>query len=106
MDFAKKVLLKFRDQSIQTLQILTQASRSKDGQLATRSAHTLKGMAATVAAEPLQEAAAAAEQESHAGNWDTFEKQLQQLQEKLDCCLEFIPNALENLQESTYQATK
>jgi signal transduction histidine kinase/DNA-binding response OmpR family regulator len=93
-EFAAKVLEKFRTQSIQTLEGLVRGLKEKDAELTTRSAHSLKGMAGTVAAEALRQAAADAEAKSRAGDWDAVQRQLEQVRREVDCCLAFIPTAL------------
>ncbi|HEX5242503.1 MAG TPA: Hpt domain-containing protein, partial [Tepidisphaeraceae bacterium] len=93
-DFAEKVLSKFRVQSVETLQALVNALDQNNAEATTRGAHTLKGMAATVAAEPLRLAAAEAEAKARAGQWDAVRQQLDTLREELDSCLAYIPSAL------------
>jgi CheY-like chemotaxis protein len=90
-DFAEKVLAKFRVQSVELLEALVKSAREKDGAVATRTAHTLKGMAATVAAEPLKNAAAVAETLSSAADWDGVESQIASLRKELEECLAYIP---------------
>jgi len=99
-DFAEKVLSKFRTQSVETLQALVKALDQNDAEAATRGAHTLKGMAATVAAEPLRLAAAEAEAKARAGQWDAVREQLDSLRAELDSCLAYIPSALSAATES------
>ncbi len=93
-DFAEKVLLKFRAQSVETLEILARALKEKNGELTTRSAHSLKGMAATVSAESLRQAAADAESKARAGDWDAVQAHLDELRRQVDACVAFIPKAL------------
>ena len=92
-DFAEKVLSKFRDQSAETLEAIVRGLKEKNGELTTRSAHSLKGMAATVSAEALREAAADAEAKACAGDWGAVQEQLDELRRQLDSCLAFIPKA-------------
>jgi HPt (histidine-containing phosphotransfer) domain-containing protein len=92
-DFAAKVLKKFRLQSTQVLQDLVQACNARDGELTMRTAHNLKGMAATVSAESLRQAAAVAEANALAGDWEALHGQLEALRGELDGCLDFIPKA-------------
>jgi signal transduction histidine kinase/CheY-like chemotaxis protein/HPt (histidine-containing phosphotransfer) domain-containing protein len=91
-EFAEKILEKFRVQSVELLESLVRSAREKDKEAATRSAHTLKGMAATVAAEPLKHAAALAESLSASRDWEGVESQLGRLKQELDECLAFIPS--------------
>ncbi len=93
-DFVEKVLTKFRAQSVETLELIVRGVKEKNGDLATRSAHTLKGMAATVSAEALRQAAADAESKSHCGDWDAVEQQLAKLRTEVDSCVAFIPELL------------
>jgi two-component system, sensor histidine kinase and response regulator len=93
-DLAEKVLAKFREQSIQTLEALVHSLQQGNGELITRSAHSLKGMAATISAEPLRQAAADAEAKARAGNWEAVQTQLDELRNELDRCLAYIPQAL------------
>jgi CheY-like chemotaxis protein/HPt (histidine-containing phosphotransfer) domain-containing protein len=88
-EFARQILAKFREQSVQILDTLVQGCQQRDGELATRSAHSLKGMAATVSAEPLRQAAARAEAVSRAGDWDAVEQHLNGLRRELEECLAF-----------------
>jgi Amt family ammonium transporter len=89
-DFAGKVLEKFRIHSVETLEGLVRGFKEKDGELAIRSAHTLKGMAAMVSAEALRRSAAETEARSKAGDWDAVERQLQTIRGQLDSAIAFI----------------
>jgi HPt (histidine-containing phosphotransfer) domain-containing protein len=93
-DFAEKILAKFRGQSVELLESLVKNAKEKDPEAATRNAHTLKGMAATVAAEPLKHAAALAESLSASQDWEGVESQLGRLKQELDECLAFIPSVM------------
>ncbi|HEY4328955.1 MAG TPA: ATP-binding protein [Phycisphaerae bacterium] len=93
-DFAEKVLAKFRVQSVETLEALVRTAKEKDAKATCRNAHSLKGMAATVAAEPLRVAAAEAEAHSHAGDWDAFWEQLEEVRKQLGTCITYIPQAM------------
>ena len=99
--FAGRVLEKFRVQSLVTLEALRNGMNDKNSELTTRSAHTLKGMAGTIAAESLRMAAGEAEAQSHAGDWDALERQLEQIRRELDSCLAFIPNVVAKMSEVT-----
>ncbi|HEY7118296.1 MAG TPA: response regulator [Tepidisphaeraceae bacterium] len=92
-DFAEKVLLKFRAQSVETLDAIVRGLKEKDDELTSRSVHTLKGMAATVSAEPLRQAAADAEAKALAGDWNGVEAHLDELRRQIHSCLAFIPSA-------------
>ncbi len=98
-EFADKVLSKFRIQSVETMDALVRGLKEKNAELTTRSAHTLKGMAATVSAEPLRAAAANAETKAHEGDWDGVQQQLDELRWQLDSCLAFIPKTLASASE-------
>lgn len=74
--------------------------KAKDGELITRSAHNLKGMAATVGAESLHQVAAAAEVRSRAGDWDAVERQVEQICAELDRCLGFVATLTSNLDQA------
>ena len=93
-DFAEQVLSKFRTHSVETLDAIVRGLKDRNAELITRSAHTLKGMAATVSAESLRQAAADAEVRARAGDWDAVQAQLDELRRQLDSCLVFIPKAL------------
>jgi len=93
-DFAEKLLEKFRAQSVEILDALVRGLKEKNAELTIRSAHSLKGMAGTVAAEPLRRAAADAEGKSRGGDWEGVEAQLGQVRRELDRCLAFIPTLL------------
>ena len=93
-DFAESVLLKFRGQSVETLEAIVRGLKEKNGELTTRSAHSLKGMAATVSAEPLRQAAADAEAKARAGHWDAVQAQLEEIRRQVDACVAFIPSVL------------
>jgi len=90
-DFAEKVLQKFRSESVQTLDSLTRAVNERNGQLAARTAHSLKGMAATVAADSLRQAAADAEATAARDDWNALQSQLDHLRECVEQCLAIIP---------------
>jgi signal transduction histidine kinase/CheY-like chemotaxis protein/HPt (histidine-containing phosphotransfer) domain-containing protein len=93
-DFADKVLAKFRTHSIETLESLIRGVSEKNGELSTRSAHSLKGMAATISAESLRQKAAVAEAKASAQDWDALNEQMDGLRKALDSCLVFISTAL------------
>jgi HPt (histidine-containing phosphotransfer) domain-containing protein len=97
------VLATFRTESIETLGALVRGLKEGGGESAIRSAHSLKGMAATVCADELSRAAAALEALGRAGDWDAAKRQVEVLQHELDGCLASIsPRAeLENKQRST-----
>jgi two-component system sensor histidine kinase/response regulator len=78
-EFVEKVLSKFRNESIQTLGALIEGLKVGDGELAVRSAHSLKGMAATVSANSVSRVAAELEAQS-----------------ELDVCLASIPTRVES----------
>jgi CheY-like chemotaxis protein len=99
-EFAEKILEKFRGQSAELLEALVQSAKERDGEKAKRNAHTLKGMAATVAAEPLKEAAAVAEKLSAAEDWAGVEAQVEALKRELEECLAFIPSMLSSAQNN------
>jgi signal transduction histidine kinase/DNA-binding response OmpR family regulator len=92
--FVETVLAKFRTQSVDMLDALTKAIADRNSEQTTRNAHSLKGMSATMSAERLSQAAARAEQQSRAGDWDAVERQLNDVRQELDACLAFIPSAL------------
>ncbi len=93
-EFAEKVLAKFRSQSVETLEGLLRAVKEKDSEASVRHAHSLKGMAATIAAEPLRRAASEAEEASRTGDWDGLAQQMDGIRKQLDECLGYIPRAL------------
>jgi len=98
-DFAEKVLSKFRAQSVEILEAIVRGLEQKDGELTTRNAHSLKGMAATVSAESLRQAAADAEAKARSGDWDAVQGQLDEVRRQLDSCLAFIPETLDTAAE-------
>ena len=105
-DFAERVLEKFRAQSTEVLESIARGLGEKNGELATRSAHSLKGMAATISAEALRRNAAEAEAKAHAQDWDALAAQLDGLRKELDACLSFIPHALPPAGDSSVPAVK
>jgi CheY-like chemotaxis protein/HPt (histidine-containing phosphotransfer) domain-containing protein len=105
-DFAGKVLEKFRVQSTEVLESIARGLGEKNGELATRSAHSLKGMAATISAESLRRNAAEAEARAHAQDWDELAVQLEGLRKELDACLAFIPSAMAPAPDSAVPAVK
>jgi len=101
-EFAEKVLAKFRTQSIETLEALARGLKARNAELTIRSAHSLKGMAGTVAAEPLRKAAADAEEKSRSGDWEGVEAQLDQVRRELERCLALIPTvSIQGSEEKT-----
>jgi signal transduction histidine kinase/CheY-like chemotaxis protein len=90
-DFVQKVLAKFRSTSVEALEQLVRAARERDAQATVHGAHSLKGMAATVAAEPLRRAAADAEAQSRAGDWDAVARHVEEVRRELQRCIEAIP---------------
>lgn len=93
-DFALSVLEMFRTESVKMLQELVRGLKEKNYELTTRSAHTLRGMAATVSAKQLSSLAAEAETRAMTGDWDAVEQQISALRREVDSCAIFIPNAL------------
>jgi two-component system sensor histidine kinase/response regulator len=85
--FVEKLLSKFRAESIQTLESLIRGLKESNGELAIRSAHSLKGMAATVSADRVSRAAGELETLGRAGDWDAVKRQVEQLQNELDVCV-------------------
>jgi signal transduction histidine kinase/DNA-binding response OmpR family regulator len=98
-NFLKKLLDKFRTNSVETLEGIVRGLKEKDPELTIRSAHTLKGMAGTILADPLSQAAAEAEALSRASDWDGVERQLERVHRELRCCIEFIPDVLTRVSE-------
>ncbi|HET6249432.1 MAG TPA: ATP-binding protein [Tepidisphaeraceae bacterium] len=94
-DFAAQVLVKFQAQSIACFDAIVQAAKEKNSDVARRSAHTLKGMAGTVSADKLRDAAAVAEAKSTDGQWDALDQELQRVRAELDICVAYIPKMLE-----------
>lgn len=90
-EFMQKVLAKFRSTSVETLEKLVRAARERDAQATLLGAHSLKGMAATVAAEPLRRAAAEAEAQSRAGDWDAVARHVEEVRRELQRCIDAIP---------------
>jgi len=95
-DFAQSVLEMFRTESVKMLEELVRGLKEKNYELTTRSAHTLRGMAATVAAKQLSSLAAEAETRATTGDWDAVERQISALRRELDSCSGFIPHALKS----------
>jgi signal transduction histidine kinase/DNA-binding response OmpR family regulator/HPt (histidine-containing phosphotransfer) domain-containing protein len=91
---AEKVLDKFRAQSLQMLEDLTRGLKDGNGELATRSAHTLKGMAGLIAADALERIAGDAEAHLRCGDFEQVEEQLEQLRSEIDRCNNYIPSLL------------
>jgi HPt (histidine-containing phosphotransfer) domain-containing protein len=89
-EFAHKVLAKFRQQSAELLESLVRSAGEKNAGDSTHHAHSLKGMAATVAAEPLRQAAADAEAQSRGGDWESLTLQVQTIRRELDACHAYI----------------
>ena len=84
------MLEKFRANSIETLEGLVRGVKARDGELAMRSAHSLKGMAAMVSAEALRRSAAETEARSRAGAGDAVERHLESVRGELDAAFAFI----------------
>jgi HPt (histidine-containing phosphotransfer) domain-containing protein len=89
-EFVEKVLSKFREQSITILTDLARGVHERNTEQATRTAHTLKGMAGTISATALQQCAAEAEQKSRASDWDAVQHQIEQLRAEIHRCIAFI----------------
>jgi two-component system sensor histidine kinase/response regulator len=89
-DFARQVLGKFQEQAVETLTALLGALQARNAELTVRSAHSLKGMAATISAEALRQAAAVAEARARSFDWPAVEKQLDEIRAQIDECHDFI----------------
>jgi len=95
-DLVARVLQKFLPQSQEVLDGLReslQAGRDKD---AARGAHTLKGMAANLAAHKLKQAAASLEECCLAGASDTAAPLVEQVRRELECCRRAVQEILAN----------
>jgi signal transduction histidine kinase/DNA-binding response OmpR family regulator/HPt (histidine-containing phosphotransfer) domain-containing protein len=86
-EFMDQVLAEFRAQSLVLLEELITAFSRKDMQLATKRAHTLKGMAGTVSANGVKQLAAAAERCLHREDWTAAERELSQLEVEVGRCI-------------------
>jgi CheY-like chemotaxis protein/HPt (histidine-containing phosphotransfer) domain-containing protein len=86
-EFMDQVLAEFRAQSLMLLEELITAITQKDVELATKRAHTLKGMAGTVSANGVKQFAAAAELCLRREDWTAAEQELSQLEVEVGRCI-------------------
>jgi HPt (histidine-containing phosphotransfer) domain-containing protein len=89
-----KVLDKFSTQAeVQFDQIAGSLART-DAEATARAAHSLKGSAAYLAAEPLRAVAARIEELARENQLDAVQEQLDELRSQLNRCMELIPELL------------
>ena len=103
--FAQKMLDKFSVQAATGVQSLMDALASKQIPEAERSAHTIKGMAATVGAEPLKRVAAEIELALRTAEMTDMEGKLAQLKSELQRCTDALPELRVQLQQAAASGT-
>ena len=96
-----RVLNKFREQSLKSLEELVQSIQSGDAQASTAAAHSFKGMAANLSATRLSELAGELEAMGREHELESASLCLQQMQEELDRCLGAISEVLSSLNPNT-----
>jgi CheY-like chemotaxis protein/HPt (histidine-containing phosphotransfer) domain-containing protein len=92
--FVEKILEKFREQSLQTIEQLVKDVASGNAEAASRVAHSLKGTAANLSAVPLQNAAARIERFARADDLESARQEIDLVRNELDRCLQYLPKAL------------
>ncbi len=91
---ALQVLQRFSARADQTLEELAESVTSCDGPRTVMRAHTLKGAAASLAAEPLSKCAAQLEEAARNGAWDDAAEALRLVHGESARCTEFIAGLL------------
>ena len=99
------MLDKFSVQAATGVQSLMHALASKQIPEAERSAHTIKGMAATVGAEPLKRVAAEIELALRTAEMTDMEGKLAQLKSELQRCTDALPELRVQLQQAAASGT-
>jgi HPt (histidine-containing phosphotransfer) domain-containing protein len=97
---ARKVLSRFQKSAEDTVVRLEQALDSDDVSQAAIHAHTLKGAAASVSAEPLSKAAAEIEQQCKVAATAAARTTLLTLRLELKRCLDSMPGAMDRLAQA------
>ena len=98
---AARVLEHFQQSAPDTVDRIEQALAESDTSEAARLAHSLKGDAASLSAEPLRAATLALEELAEAGAEAAAQTMLLRLRAELERCLACIPEALAETAEST-----
>jgi two-component system, sensor histidine kinase and response regulator len=90
----ERLLVKFEHQVSGQLQALEQSLAQREWETIVRVAHTIKGSAANLSAEPLREAAARLEQLSSDSHFEAAVAALKSLTEEARRCFDYVPIAL------------
>ena len=94
---ATRVLRRFDETAEETLEQLVMALRGEDVVESKRLAHSLKGAAANVSAEPLRSAAGRVEALAESGELQRALTALSPLRDELSRCVAYIPDVTSNL---------
>ncbi|MDB5296013.1 MAG: hybrid sensor histidine kinase/response regulator [Phycisphaerales bacterium] len=97
---AERLLGKFEQQLAAQVDALRQSLDRQDREVLTRVAHTVKGTAANMSAEPLREAAAELERFGAAAEFDAAVASLERLAAEARQCLDYVPAAVEQVRLS------
>lgn len=91
-EFLEKILNKFEAKAVEYLKDIEKSAEAGDGEQVGRLAHSLKGVAANLSAEPLRLAALETEQLGKSGDLTNINECLDKLRNELNRCLEYLPN--------------
>ena len=97
---AERLLGTFGQQLGGQIHSLRQSLERHDREVLTRVAHTIKGTAANMSAEPLRDAASELERLGAAAEFDAAVASLERLAEQARRCVEFVPAAVEQVRQS------
>lgn len=89
-ELVDRLLSKFDEQAQQLMNQIEESATAGDLQELSKAAHTIKGAAANLSAEPLMAAAAALEETAKAGELGAASSQIAGLRLEMDRCLEFV----------------
>ena len=91
--FRDRLLAKFPEQALATVQKLAECFATGDAKQAARAAHTLKGTAANLSASTLQKLAAELESLGNSGSLDEAQRRLEALRAEVERCVAFVQAA-------------
>jgi HPt (histidine-containing phosphotransfer) domain-containing protein len=104
--FLQRVLEKFSASSDAMLKTIAEAVDAGDKEKMGRGAHSLKGAAANLSAEPVRSIAGRLQDLAHGGELSQAEQALAELKEELARCIAYIPTVVEQVQEPAADAAK
>ncbi len=98
ISFAQALLGELESSGVHYADAIVQHATSEETHLVAQAAHSLKGAAAIIGAEPLRAKAAEIEALGHADKTSHLLEMAEDLRREMDCCLEYIPILQADLQ--------